>query len=257
MLNYADIAKKFGLEEIQPEVVQLNQLFKRDAFDLSALVSILERDRRMSTRMLQIANHKAAQSFGNDRDYPVVTTVEAAVKCAGVDAAIAIAMAEPLSNAVTKTFETMLHMDVHSNFGTYGLVLDVPHIMGRARFGGRAAGEVQFRMSRIFAYEMAARILRAAPSELNTAEVFDVVGELVNMIVGNFKSFLCYEGLSGHLSTPTVEWSKDFTLIQRAGGASERLLFTSQELILFVDNVLEPFNNETTRATTPTREVAA
>lgn len=257
MPNNADIAKQSGLEAKQPGAAQLKKLLTESPFDVAGLVTLLNRERRLTNRLLQLANQKSAEEFGNDRDFPPVTSAEAAVKCVGVDVALVAAMTDPLARAVSQTFETKLNMVLNSNIGTFGLVLDVPHIMGTAVFGGPARGEVQFRMSRIFAYEMAGRILRAAPSELATAEVFDVVGELVNMIVGNFKSHLGYESTGSDRATPTVGWANDFELDHRPGGASERLLFTSQEVIFFVDTVLESFSVDNPLGNTPHPTAAA
>ena len=69
------------------------------------------------------------------------------------------------------------------------------HILGRVAFTGKATGRVCLRIPPEIARLAAANILGATVEEMgNDTEVDDVIDELTNMVVGNFKSNLCDAG---------------------------------------------------------------
>ncbi len=69
----------------------------------------------------------------------------------------------------------------------------------------------------------------------------DVLGELCNMIVGNFKSNLCDAGLECKLSAPKITRTENFKLQVVNGGTSERYGFHSKEIYFFSDLSVNPW----------------
>jgi hypothetical protein len=72
----------------------------------------------------------------------------------------------------------------------------------------------------------------------------DVLGEMCNMVVGNFKSNLCDAGLDCKLSSPKISRTKEFKLQCIKGGSSERFAFRAHELELFADLSVNPWGDE-------------
>lgn len=112
------------------------------------------------------------------------------------------------------------------------------HILGRVAFNGKATGRVCLRIPPEIARLAAAKILGATVEEMgNDAEVDDVIGELTNMVVGNFKSNLCDAGLDCKLSPPEILRTDEFQL------NAERMGFRAPDVNLFVDIVVDPWTS--------------
>ena len=75
-----------------------------------------------------------------------------------------------------------------------------------------------------------------------SATTNDVIGELCNMTVGNFKSNLCAAGLTCKLSPPKIIHTEDFQLNIVEGGTSQRYGFHSKETRLYADLSENPFS---------------
>ncbi len=83
------------------------------------------------------------------------------------------------------------------------------------------------------------------PEELtDVAEINDAVGELLNIITGNFKSNLCDAGLDCRLHTPRVARTEGFDVPTVPGGGLERMAFRAAQLTLFVDVTVNPWNDD-------------
>jgi len=88
-----------------------------------------------------------------------------------------------------------------------------------------------------------AAMLRLAPEDLDPENgLNDVLGELANIIVGNFKSNLCDAGLPCKLSPPQITVTSDFKLRSQEGGLAERIGFTSNDAHFFVDVYVNPWS---------------
>ena len=118
-------------------------------------------------------------------------------------------------------------------------------MLGTIGFSGKAAGRVYLRLSVDSAKLIAARILGLEPSDLTTpAEVNDTIGELLNIVTGNFKSNLCDAGLDCSLEPAQVERTSKVTIPKVPGGGLERMAFRAPGLLLFVDVAVNPWNND-------------
>ncbi|MEN9575235.1 MAG: Chemotaxis phosphatase CheX [Verrucomicrobiota bacterium] len=73
------------------------------------------------------------------------------------------------------------------------------------------------------------------------AMIDDVIGELSNMVVGNFKSNLCDAGLNCKLSPPAISRTSDFSLRTAPGNLAERIGFHDPSFQLFVDLNVNPW----------------
>jgi chemotaxis protein CheX len=90
---------------------------------------------------------------------------------------------------------------------------------------------------------VAARILGLEPQQIaGEAEINDAVGELLNIIAGNFKSNLCDAGLDCSLETPQVIQTSTVATSKTPGGSMERMSFRAGSIQVFVDVQVNPWN---------------
>lgn len=217
MSELENLLKKYAVEPSPQSVARLGQLvMKRDA-DIEEIVKVISSDIGLKVRLLRAAN----PTDGNLK----IESVHEAVVRAGVGCVLVLAMSEPLIKALIKTFITMAATKLDPvNHASIGPLVN-PHFLGSAKFWGKASGVVYIRLEDPLARRLAAHILgTTAPEELD-AGVQDVLGELVNMVVGSFKSNLCDAGLSCKLSLPTVSLVSDFHLPPVAGGRHQMFAF--------------------------------
>jgi chemotaxis protein CheX len=78
-------------------------------------------------------------------------------------------------------------------------------IVGSVGFAGKVMGNVNILVSSDFAHFITAKMLGMETDEIESEEeVFDVIGELCNMVGGDIKSRLCDHGFKCDLSIPSV-----------------------------------------------------
>ena len=154
-----------------------------------------------------------------------------------------LAMADPVMRAVHKTFATMCAIDLKQLTVNSMVPFEGEPVLGEVRFSGRATGLVHLRMLPAAATLIAARLLSLPPEELGSpSEVDDVIGELSNIVAGNFKSNLCDAKLDCKLSPPNITRTTDFKLQKPSGNVVERAGFHAPELDLFVDISVNPWS---------------
>lgn len=234
-----EIAKQFGLETIPDSVKRLSELLnKRDAAS-EDFARIIEQDKELSARLLRAANPRA----DCEADY-TTTTVEEALGRLGMSSALLLAMSDPLIRAVQKTFSLMLKIDLKAIAPNQLDPMTEEHVLGEVTFAGKATGLVHLRLPRAFVPKLGERLLGLSPAEVaDTTTAHDVVGELCNMIVGNFKSNLCDAGLTCKLSPPNISRTEEFKLRTVAGGTSQRYGFRAPELDFFADLSVNPWSD--------------
>ena len=233
-----EIAKKYGLDEISETVKRLNELVSSEDSTLEDIAKVIEQDEELTCRLLAVANPSA--DF--EEDY-VATTVEEALMRTGMGCALLLALGDPLIRAVKKTFKTMIDCALVIKRHQAMDAFDDEHFLCTVDFSGRADGFVLLRMTPKSAGLIAKRMLGLDPSELEDDEVLnDILGEIANMVVGNFKSNLCDAGLKCVLKTPVIERTSEFKLKGISGGMKERMGFSSPELDLFVDISVNPWS---------------
>jgi CheY-specific phosphatase CheX len=232
-----DIAKKFGLESVPESVQRLNQLLsKRDA-STEDIAKLISQDKELAARLLRAANPRAE----SEADY-VTTTVEEALQRTGMSSALLLAMSDPLIRAVYRTFATMLQIELKAMLHNALDPFSEEHVLGEVTFAGKATGLVHLRLPKSFIPLLGERLLGLSPADIaDTETANDVIGELCNMIVGNFKSNLCDAGLSCKLSPPKILRTEIFKLRTVDGGTAQRYGFRASELDFFADLSVNPW----------------
>lgn len=237
--NYQELAKRYGLAPLPESVSKLTQLIARQDAEMDQIVALISKDPGLKARILRVANPRAE----HESEY-TIETVEDALMRNGIGCVLLIAMGTPLAQALVKAFQTMLSLkldtiNVHEAPELFG-----EHILGTIGFSGKALGRVYLRMSLDSGKKIAGTILGLDASELNDfLEVKDVIGEVLNIMTGNFKSNLCDAGLDCRLETPDVKLTADLETPTIRGGGLERMAFRSGEIVLFVDVTVNPWND--------------
>lgn len=232
----AQIESTIGLQAIPENVRRLTDLVSRQDAPMQDIAKLICLDKELTSRLLRAANPRASSE-----DEYVVTSVDAALMRAGVGCALLLAMSEPLIRAVKRTFQTMIGADLKDVGAGILAPLEKEHIIGEVSFEGKATGCVNLRLSPASAGAVAGTVLGFETEE--AADISDVIGELSNMVVGNFKSNLCDAGLSCKLSPPAISRTKEFKLRAKTGGLAERTGFRAAEVELFVDILVNPWND--------------
>ena len=189
-----DIREKYHLSPLPPNVQRLGKLLQ-GGFEQNAgeIASIIKSDAALTKRVIHIASN------GKKRDTPL--EIEAAVIRLGVSSITLVLMSELIINAVTRTYDTMLRAQMAPL--DFQVELD-GQMVGAITIAGKVQGKVFLRLPDNVACWLVERFLGpdAVP---DPNEIFgDVVGELLNMVGGNFKSNLVDAGLSCTLSVPAV-----------------------------------------------------
>lgn len=238
--NYNELARRYGLDPIPESVARLTQLVARQDADLDEITKVIAQDKGMTQRLLRAANPRA-----KDEDDYTVCTVEDALMRNGVGCVLLLAMGAPLTFALVKTFQTMLNRKLDSVDPKSCTPFPGEHVLGTIAFSGKAEGRVYLRMSVDGARAIAACILGVAPAEITVrGELDDAVGELLNIITGNFKSNLCDAGLNCRLHTPSVTRAANFHVETAPGAGLERMAFRAPDLMLFVEITVNPWNQD-------------
>jgi CheY-specific phosphatase CheX len=233
------IAKQFGLESIPESVQRLNQLLQKRDASIDDFAKLISQDKDLAARVLRAANPRAE----SEADY-VTTTVEEALQRTGMSSALLLAMSDPLIRACHKTFATMLKIELRAVLSNAIDPFTSEHVLGEVSFAGKANGLVHLRLPASFLPLLGDRLLGLSPQDIaDESTANDVIGELCNMIVGNFKSNLCDAGLNCKLSPPNIARTECFKLRVINSGTSQRYGFRAQELDFFADLSVNPWND--------------
>ena len=118
-----------------------------------------------------------------------------------------------VTKTLTEVFDKMLSMNLEQFDECEEGIGDGNQIVGSVGFAGKVMGNVNILVSSDFARLMTAEIQGVETEEIEgEEEVFDVVGELCNMVGGNIKSRLCDSGFSCELSIPSVTGGNDLKI---------------------------------------------
>ena len=238
--NYQELAQRYGLAPTPACVLQLTQMVARQDSDLDEIARLIDRDPTLQARLLRVAN-PSAESV---EDYNV-DTVEGALMRNGIGCAMVLAMGTPLALALVKTFQTMLSRKLETIEYKAACLPPGEHVFATIGFSGKASGEVRLRMSLESAAEIAGTILGMEASALGDGpEVSDAIGEILNIMTGNFKSILCDAGLDCRLQPPQVQRAPDIYLPTAPGTSRERMAFRCGNIQIIVDVAVNPWNDE-------------
>ncbi|OQY14035.1 MAG: hypothetical protein B6I30_01755 [Desulfobacteraceae bacterium 4572_187] len=139
-----------------------------------------------------------------------------------------------LKDFVTKTltavFDTMLSMKIEQIDGGAEGIDGGNQIVGSVGFAGKVMGNVNILVSNDFARLMTAEMLGMETDKIESEEeVFDVIGELCNMVGGGIKSRLCDSGFTCELSIPSVTEGNDLKIESRGWDRCEHFTFKCME----------------------------
>lgn len=237
--SYQELSRRYGFAPKPESASRLTQLVSRQDSDLDEIPRVINKDPSLQKRLLSIANPDAE----NELEY-AVETVEEALMRNGVGCVLVLAMSTPLAQALIKSFQTMLSLKLENIDRNEGEPLDGEHLLGMIGFSGKVEGRVYLRMNLTSAKGIAAGIFGMSADELaDTNEIKDAIGELLNIMTGNFKSNLCDAGLDCRLQTPDVKLTNDFQTPTVPGGGLERMAFRCGKIQLFVDVTANPWND--------------
>jgi CheY-specific phosphatase CheX len=238
-INYKDLVRRYCLEPIPESVAQLTQLLSNQDAEIDEVARIISKDPGLTRRLLKAANPRAK----TEADYSI-ETVDAALMRNGLGCALLLAMGTPLAQALVKTFQLMLSLKLETTDPSAALLLLQQHVLGTIGFSGKAEGLVHLRLDVESARQVAARILGMDAHHITDAgEINDTVGELLNIITGNFKSNLCDAGLDCRLQPPRVTQASDFSAPKIPGGSMEYMAFRADRILVFVDVQVNPWND--------------
>jgi len=238
-INYQELARRYGLEPASDSVVELTRIVSRQDAEIEEIARIISRDAGLTRRLLRAANPRAK----TEADYSV-ETVDAALMRNGLGCALLLAMGTPLAQALVKTFQIMLNLRLESMGPCAVLPPKGQCVLGAIGFSGKAAGVVHLRLGLESARQVAARILGLEPPQITDAgEINDAIGELLNIIAGNFKSNLCDAGLDCRLHPPRVTRASDSPAPKIPGGSMEYMAFSADRILVLVDVQVNPWNH--------------
>jgi CheY-specific phosphatase CheX len=210
-------------------------LLNRNA-NLEDFARVVEQDKDLTDRLLRLANPRATRK----EDYRA-TTAEEAIQRTGMSIAFLLAMSDPLTSAIFKTFETMLDLSLKPIASADCIAFPEEHVLGEVTFSGKTTGLVHVRFPSSAVSLIGHRLLGLTPQDLTDPVLAaDVIGEICNMVVGNFKSNLCDAGFACKLHPPTITRTSDLKLHTVNGGTSERYGFGSKEFDFLVDLSVNP-----------------
>ena len=237
--QYDELARRYGFEPTPLSVQRLTRLVAGQTSDLAEITEAIRSDPGLVTRLLRVANPHATC----EEEY-TVDTVEQAIMHNGIGGALILAMGTPLSLALQKAFHTMLGLQLEKFPALQLIGMNGEHMRGCIGFAGKVTGHVYLRMTLPSARTVAAGILGCAPADMNDPEqIRDAVGELLNIMTGNFKSNLCDAGLAGRLEPPQVGITDDYTTPTEPGGTIERIAFRCGNVHPFVEVTANPWTS--------------
>ncbi|MGB8061660.1 MAG: chemotaxis protein CheX [Candidatus Sulfotelmatobacter sp.] len=133
-----------------------------------------------------------------------------------------------LEVAAREVFELMLGCQLTASTLTEEATLEITSMVGLA---GQMCGVLSLRCDGKSAALMASKMLGLEPDKVGP-EMSDALGEVCNMIAGNFKNKISGMGDGCMLSVPTVIIGTDYNLYSQTDspGVEVRLLFESRPI---------------------------
>lgn len=229
MSDAADLLTKFKLAPLPENVLRLGKLVQGFNKHSGSIAEIILSDEKLSKRVVQIATR--GQGAGTKEE------VEAAVLRLGVDLINMVVMTELIVHALNKTFTTMLRtsLEPRDEITSIG-----DRIWGMIQFKGSATGRVFIGIPVGAAEWIVTQFLGDAAPDDPMEIVQDVVGEMLNIVGGNFKSNLCDAGVDCTLSVPSVEVREFAKITLGDDEKRQTLFFQADRLMMSVDLLINP-----------------
>ncbi|MDY6879073.1 MAG: chemotaxis protein CheX [Thermodesulfobacteriota bacterium] len=141
-----------------------------------------------------------------------------------------------VTNAIMDVFDTMLSMQMEpADLGSVKAE-DGNRIVGSVSFAGKLMGSMNIHVSEQFARIMTAAMLGMELEEIESNEdIYDVIGELSNMVGGDLKSRFCDAGLTCELSIPSITKGTDFKIEPQDWARHECFAFRMKKDVALVE----------------------
>lgn len=123
---------------------------------------------------------------------------------------------EFLTNAIGSVFDMMLSMEAEFIDLDFQSPAGDSRIAGTVSFAGKVMGNINIQVNEAFARVMTAAILDIELDEIGgEEEIYDVIGEVSNMIGGDLKSRLCDAGYFCELSIPSITSGHNYKIASK------------------------------------------
>jgi chemotaxis protein CheX len=191
---------------------------------------------RIAASTIQKQESKPAEQAGNlpvspagVHSLPEITMASAA----GITVAPMSEWMAILCEAATEVFSIMVGVKLNTPLDTELPVL--ANVTGMVGIAGTISAVFSFRCSELSAKKIASKMLGVSLEEAAPQQC-DAVGEICNMVAGQFKAKIGLEGKC-MLSVPTVIAGTDYTLHSRTGGRrlETPILYEGEPLWLALD----------------------
>lgn len=222
------LIEKYDLEPLPESVKRVSELLSAQYLDMEEMVKVIESDAALKARLFQLAypGEKVDRS----------TLVSDALFSTGAQSALILALADPLAHAAKDTFEMMMSMDIEECSPEKAHIDRRDAYYGVASFDGKAEGQVFLRMETKMVHLMCEKMMGMGEEDCDEEVRTAVLGEVVNMVVGKFKSNVSDAGLPCMLSLPTVQKiDKDFRLPNAPRGRHQTFAFKRRRDFMLVD----------------------
>ena len=141
-----------------------------------------------------------------------------------------------VANSISKVFDTMLSLEIEAIDTDCRENSDSNRIIGSVSFAGEVTGSVNIQVKDAFAHILTAAMLGMDVEEIDgDEEVYDVIGEMSNMLGGDLKSRLCDAGLPCELSIPSVMSGSNLKIESFKWSRHERFAFQHQQHTILVE----------------------
>ena len=229
MSTPSSLLAKYKLNPLPENVLRLGKLIQGFNKHSKLIAEIITSDPKISKRVVQISTR--GKGTGTPEE------VEAAVLRLGVDLINMVVMTDLIIHALSKTFATMLKasLEARETLVTFG-----KQLVGNITFKGNANGRVFISIPASSADWIVSSFLGEAAPEDPLEIVEDVLGEVLNIVGGNFKSNLCDAGVQCTLSVPHVETRDSAEITPGDEERSQTLYYQVERMTLRLDLLIEP-----------------
>jgi CheY-specific phosphatase CheX len=231
-----DHGHNYGLS-IPENVIRLANLVCRQDVDMDEIKKVIGEDEVLTTRLLRTANSTLRAEDSK------ITLIEEAVVHNGIGCVFLLTMGDLVKRALLKTFQTMLGIKLEAvNPSEADFDADL-HVLSEVEFTGKAVGKIYLHLDRRSTGIIVSSLLGLDAAEPATRQqIDDAVGEMTNIVGGNFLSNLSDAGLSSKISLPKISYTANYQARAVGGELSERLAFRSSEISVLLDININPWN---------------
>jgi CheY-specific phosphatase CheX len=220
---------KYSIAAASESVKRLAALIAVRGADLDKVAKVIAADPLLTAELLE----------GDVPASGALDEVERQIFRRGVEPILVMALSEPLTSAVFRTFDSMVGFTLQPVPVGKANPSAVERFTSSLSVTGRANGKVYLRLGEDFCRSVAAKILGLEADELSPTDLTDVLAELSNVIVGNFQSNLCDASLGCKLSVPEVVADAVFSPPKVPRGNHRTFGFRHDSGLLLVDILVE------------------